>query len=374
MWYYIVIAIGIIITSVILSRGKTEWKYLSLLINIITLLSQPVYDSFIRDNPSPDIEAKIIIDDFINDTIFLKFEIRNSGNSNAYNVRHISNLGDNYYSESLIQIKVLKPDEERTIISFVKFNADIKHELLRPILYVYFEDKIKRNRPPNLYKRFDFIITSIHNTEKYPCIRSLGPVETENFTALLDSVLGVNEKFQRDNGFLMFLLKLEEDQSSFRIVSNENKNITYTSFDSNVNFIREYNDEILIHLKQKIVKEYRFDSHLISVNWSDTSSFLRVDGQNGVSDSLIKRGLKNEPAVVFKQFGIKLFQNNDFYNAINNLSKSIEFDSINEFITYEKLFLAYDTIGMKDRAIEVLRNAIRMGHTDSSIVVNLGLA
>ena len=43
----------------------------------------------------------------------------------------------------------------------------------------------------------------------------------------------------------MFLLKLEEDQSSFRIVSNENKNITYTSFDSNVNFIREYNDEIL---------------------------------------------------------------------------------------------------------------------------------
>ncbi len=371
IYYYIGVTVLIIVSSILLEKYKRNWRYIPLIITILTFLSPPIYEAFKKEKPIPNFDARIYQYDIIQDSVFLKFEIENIGNVTASNIWHITSLNENQYGENLKSINKIEPKEKYTIFSFCRFNAEIKN-WMKPVLYLGFNYEHK-GKIKTVYKRFDFLITNTQNSGSYSKINSSDIKEIKSFETLLDSLGGINKRLSMNDGSIFMTFIPSDYYDNPLIAMSHDKRILYNPVDSHVYFERPYDEEIMLVISRKIDKNYKRDFHTFLVSWSDSTTFLSVDNQEIINDSIIRNQLATNPAIVHRDFGINWFNNGDYYNAISMLEKSLAIDEKNHFITYAKLFLCYESIGLIDKGIEILEKAIKVGHLDSSIVLNLAI-
>jgi tetratricopeptide (TPR) repeat protein len=370
--YYIIVTFLIIITSYLLNKYRSNWKYISVVITILTFLCPRIYDAFTLKNAVPDFNARINQYDLVQDSIFLKFEIENIGTADATNIWHITTLNENLYGDNLKIVESLAPNEECSILSLCRYNTDIE-EWMTPILYLGYDYKQGR-KTKTVYKRFKFLITNSRNSGSCSTIKSTEPKEISGFEALFDSLSGIRNRLSMRDGSIFMSFRPIDFNDNPLIAMSEDKRILFNTVDSNVYFERPYNEQTMIVISSKINKNYNRGFHTFLVSWSDSTTFLIVDNQELVKDDIIRKQLSLNPAMVFRDYGINWFNKKDYFNAIRMLNKSLELDKRNHFITYEKLFLSYEETGLINTGIDVLKKAIDVGHLDSSILLNLAIA
>jgi len=372
MLYHIGVIVIIIISVILLEKYKKGWRHLPLVITLLLFLSSPIYVAIKKEKPIPDFDARIYQYDLVQDSVFLKFEIENIGTGNASNIWHITCLDENFSGDNLKTIEIIEPNEEYSILSFCRFDAEIK-DWMHPVLYLGYDYKEKR-KTKTVYKRFDFLITNTKNSGSYSKTKSSKPKEIKSFETLLDSLSAINNRLSMNNGYLFLSFKPSDYYDNPLIAMSNDKKLLYNPVDSNIYFERSYDTETMIVISSKIDKNYKRDFHTFLVNWGDSSTTLIVDNQEEVNDSIIRLQLALNPARVYRDYGVEWFNKGDYFNATTMLEKSLQLDEINHFITYETLFLSYEALGLINNGIEVLKKAIYNGHLDSSILLNLAIA
>lgn len=371
IFYYIIVSLLIIISAVLLEKIRSNWKYTSLVITILVFLAPPIYEHFKKDPVVPNFDARIYQYDLQQDSVFLKFEIENIGNIQARNIWYIASLEDNYSADNIKTIEKIEPNEKYTILSLCRLNADIKN-WIKPALYVGF-DYTNNGKTITVFKKFEFVITNAANSGSYSKVNSSDITKIASFDKLTDSLQIVSKKFSMKEGFFFIQFKPSDYELNTDIASGGKKRLFYNPLDSHVYFERPYDDPAMIAISKKI-KNTNLDYHTASVTWNDTSTSLIVDSQNPISDKALRLQLDTNAAVIYRDLGVKYFNSKDYFNAVPMLEKSIDADSINHFITYQKLHISYDEIGLTYKAIEVLEKALRVGHNDSSTLINLALS
>ena len=370
--YYIIVVILIILTSYLQNKFKSNWKYFPIVITILTFLSPRIYDAYNKVELIPDFDARIYAYDIAQDSVLLKFEIENIGTGKATNIWHITSLNENQFGDNLKTIKKINPREKYTIFSFCRFNTKIEG-WMKPVLYLGYRYE-ENNQTKTVYKKFVFLITNTKNSGSYSKTQTIEPREIKSFEALFDSLGGIKNRLSMEDGSVLLGFNPNDYYNNPVIAMSKDKKILYNTVDSNVYFVRPYNEQLMIVLSDKINKNYKGNFHTFLISWNDSSTFLDVDNQGLVNDSIIRYNLTLNPSKTLRDYGINWFNKKDYFDAIISLENSLKLDKKNHFITYEKLFLSYDAIGSINKGIEILKKAIEVGHLDSSIVLNLAMA
>lgn len=361
----------IIISAVLLEKIRSNWKYTSLVITILVFLAPPIYEHFKQDPVVPNFDARIYQYDLQQDSVFLKFEIENIGNIEARNIWYIASLDDNYSGDYIKSTGQIDPNETYTILSPCRVNAEIKN-WIKPVLYLGFDYNIN-GKTNTVFKKFEFLITNTANSGSYSKINGSALSKIESFDKLTDSLQIVAKRFAMKEGSFFVGFNPADYVLNTEIASGGNKRLFYNPVNNHVYFERPYDDPAMITISRKL-KTNNSDFHTVLVSWTDTSTSLTVDSQKPINDRIIRLQLDTNAAVIYRDLGVGYFNSEDYFNAISMLEKSLTADSINHFITYEKLFLSYDKIGLTYKAIESLEQGIKAGHRDSSVVLNLALA
>ncbi len=413
--YYTLIIISILVILYLvyriindMSRSKKKNAIFNILLILLTIMLNLLFNPILKSNNIdeisyhlPKLHATLNIEKVNKDSIEYSFTLKNTDIIPAQNVRYGTITAEdkrvNFFNSSGYE---LNQNAEINLppIMFLPFILD--KDNLKLGLVVYYDVTLEE-----VLKTFkivcDFFIRGdLLSAKSYDPLRISKPEETVLDDYEINQTFDFEKELEKEEGgfILTFEDSLIYDNILINLVPSKfSIELFYSPTDSVIYFINKRKDGFQTIVGQKLKNIHKTTLHPIVINWNDKEIFISVDFQEIITDSvflstsdihaiekiplyyegkefLIMDRVLSTPTQYYQNTGIREFLNKNFFKAILNLKKSLELDSVNNFMTFEKLFLSYDAMDSLTKGIDALELAVKRGHNETSILVNLALA
>lgn len=279
----IIILIGLIVIVVLLllRLEKKQDKIIALIgfvFALVILFLSNVLD--FKKSGIPDIDAEVLVGDLKYDSLFIKFQIKNVGTADAYDIFYIAELDNNFNYSASEKIQILKPTGEKVMLhSAIGTKYNLSKRIISPKLWIFYNIKAD-NKGEFFYEEFEFTLTNIKtSSETYSPTNNYSPKEIEDPNTLIKTILPLSEVFSWDSCTFFTVFHAESFNSTnvFLQGKGNEKIIWYNNFDTTINFTWQANKNELHNLKDKINVNKESKNYLLIVSWSKNIHSLQID-------------------------------------------------------------------------------------------------